>query len=175
MNLECKEWCIYPTVALTSDVKIVVKKLGPVIKEVTKCDKCIYWLWMIGELKVFWNLAYRESDTSWTLQVKDWSVLVPWVRILLDFCVIIFDDTRTMLLDQAEHRWTARTSIKPDQNWIFAWWTLGFNEYIVQFSRWWLCPKIATICLWREFAICSWQVINLICYLCSISYRASCS
>lgn len=65
--------------------------------------------------------CFRETDTGRRLEPHHVGAHVPRVRILIDGAggvVVIIDNPRSVLLEEAQHARAARATIEPDNEWV---------------------------------------------------------
>jgi len=78
------------------------------------------------------GLSEGETDTGRTLEPHDRGCGVPGVRVVLDLCLTIVDDPRSILLHETKHGRASWTTVEPDDHGIVDGVTLGLSEGVME-------------------------------------------
>jgi hypothetical protein len=120
------------SVALTSDEEFVVHEVGEFLKEL---DDGLETVVGGGHVVVSARLVVGskgESHTSRGFQVEHVGLGIPGVGVRLHFGFEVVNDVGTVLLDHAQHRRAARTSIHPNDERVVGGVILGLNKDVVE-------------------------------------------
>ena len=126
---------INAAVALTSDEDLVLKEAGELYEEALKSGKCVLSLGEVVVLPVSISGSLRITDTGGRLEPHHVGAHVPRVRILIDGAssvVVIIDNPRSVLLEEAQHARAARATVEPDNERVISRITHRLGVHVMQ-------------------------------------------
>jgi len=128
VNLIGQVWRVNSTIALTRNEQGIVSIIfsRTVLRELgIPCSQRSVSIFGLNHIVVYHffllDVPWGKSDTSWRLKIDHTSISDPWVWILSNIGSIVLNDPWAVFLHKTEQGRTARTTIKPNENWIGLW------------------------------------------------------